>query len=301
MISLRVTEPAPLTNLYCTDDKEKPREDVVYASASNAAADGGFKRFCDLAGCEIDPEVKRVLVTAFYSQMVCAETRAEARGVVQAAERHPHRTTLAALDIRCDLIVDGPFQPEQTAATLYRAFSALDGAPQIIKFSRSAAQEFAVFDSLGLSDAGANESFLVPLRFVVESRFSGRGATGSALVMPAFICSLDAVPHASVNMVLRGLGNISRALSVLHDKGWVHMDVKPGNILLSNTGDWHLTDYDSCARQGSSNAVKVTPRFIPRGLSRHPRPNFDLVLLAATVIFVMDSTWLPDAFTMVDL
>lgn len=233
--------------------------------------------------------------------MVCAETRAEAQGLVQAAERHPHRTTLAALDVHCNLIVDGPFQPEQTAATLYRAFSALDGAPQIIKFSRLAGQEFAVFDSLGLSAAGAKESFLVPLKFVDEALFSGRGMTGSALVMPAFICSLDAVPHASINMVLRGLGNISRALSVLHDKGWVHMDVKPGNILVSDTGDWHLTDYDSCLKQGAGSAANITPRFIPRDLSRHPRPNFDFVLLATTAIFMMDSTWLPDAFSMAHL
>ena len=30
------------------------------------------------------------------------------------------------------------------------------------------------------------------------------------------------------------------------------MDGIPGNILVSDTGDWHLADYDSCSRQGAT-------------------------------------------------
>jgi hypothetical protein len=272
---------------------------VLFAGAENST-DHLFLRFRKLAGCEIDPEVKRVLVTAFYSQMATAESKQEATCLLQAADRHPRRTTLAALDARCNLIVDGPFQPEQTRATLYRAFSALDGTPKIIKFSQCACDEMAVFASLGLSPDDARRNFIVPLEFLDVSSFSGRGVTGSALVMPAFVCSLDAIPHASVDMVLRGVKNIVRALSVLHAKEWTHMDVKPDNILVSETGDWHLTDYDSCSRAGA-RAVKVTPSYIPRGFSREPRPNFDFVLLCVTAIFVMDPRWLPVNFNMVEL
>ena len=259
-----------------------------------------FARFRMLAGCEIDPEVKRVLVTALYSQMATAESNAEVMGLIDAAVRHPHRTTLAALEVRCNLIVNGPFQPEQTRATLYRAFSALDGTPKIIKFSQCARDEMAVFSSLGMTPDDARRNFIVPLEFLDVSRFSGRGVTGSALVMPAFVCSLDAVPHGSVDMVLRGVNNIVCALVALHAKGWTHMDVKPGNILVSETGDWHLTDYDSCSKPGTCSG-KVTPSYIPRYFSREPRPSFDFVLLCVTAIFVLDPRWLPESFTMTQL
>ena len=241
-----------------------------------------------------------MLVTALHSQMAAAESNAEAIGLLQAAERHPHRTTLDALDVHCNLIVDGPFEPEQTRATLYRAFSALDGAPKIIKFSQCARDEMDVYSSLGMTPDDARRNFIVPLEFLDVSSFSGRGVTGSALVMPAFVCSLDAVPHASVDIVLRGVNNIVRALVALHAKGWTHMDVKPGNILVSETGDWHLTDYDSCSKPGTLRG-KFTPSYIPRGFPREPRPNFDFVLLCVTAIFVLDSRWLPESFTMSQL
>jgi serine/threonine protein kinase len=49
--------------------------------------------------------------------------------------------------------------------------------------------------------------------------------------------------HFSVDLVLTIGRQISGALSYIHDKGILHRDIKPGNIMLSESGQAKLTDF----------------------------------------------------------
>ncbi len=60
--------------------------------------------------------------------------------------------------------------------------------------------------------------------------------------------------HLPRERVLRLVTNIANALSYAHARGMVHRDVKPGNILLNETGDAVLTDF-GIARMIQSNRL----------------------------------------------
>lgn len=58
------------------------------------------------------------------------------------------------------------------------------------------------------------------------------------------------------------LVNIARRLSSLHLDGWVHRDLKPGNVLwLTRKQRWTLIDFGLAARTGTLVTASFTPTY----------------------------------------
>ena len=74
------------------------------------------------------------------------------------------------------------------------------------------------------------------------------------------IARSDVAPHEST----RWLWDVARALAHTHAKGWVHRDLKPGNVLLRADGRAILTDYGLAQRVGQpTTAMEGTPGYLP--------------------------------------
>ena len=58
------------------------------------------------------------------------------------------------------------------------------------------------------------------------------------------------------------LVNIAKRLSSLHFDGWVHRDLKPGNVLwLTRKQRWTLIDFGLAARAGATVPASFTPTY----------------------------------------
>eukprot|EP00892_Ulva_mutabilis_P008949 jgi/Ulvmu1/6426/UM003_0055.1 len=58
------------------------------------------------------------------------------------------------------------------------------------------------------------------------------------------------------------IGQVARCLSELHSRGWVHRDLKPGNIIfLPSAGSWTLIDFGLAARAGQPAPRGHTPGY----------------------------------------
>ena len=84
--------------------------------------------------------------------------------------------------------------------------------------------------------------------------------TGHHLKMPIARPSIYPMPKKNLHRIIEQAGS---ALAYMHDKGWIHRDVKPENILYNKSGEVRVIDH-ALARRKAVGLMKMFEGRIPR-------------------------------------
>src|SRR5688572_20571866 len=123
----------------------------------------------------------------------------------------------------------------------------------------------------------------------------------AALVMELFDGSpIEFVMPGTCAEVIRIFHDVADALAALHTAGFVHCDIKPGNILMSSDGHVKVIDFGQACRHGTvKERIQGTPDFIaPEQVKcRACTPQTDVYSLGATMYWAFTRQKMPTLYT----
>ena len=101
------------------------------------------------------------------------------------------------------------------------------------------------------------------------------------MIMPQYSSTLETLRNLTISSGVKLFHQMSQAIKFLHDLGLNHMDIKPSNICLRESGDFVLIDLGSVVMKGlysESTVVYVPKDFQPRE-PRNPHNRYQAVNL----------------------
>jgi serine/threonine-protein kinase len=108
--------------------------------------------------------------------------------------------------------------------------------------------------------------------------------------------NLEDSPTLSLGDVLLVFRLVATGLNAMHQKGFVHCDIKPNNILLSKTGSIKIIDLGQSCKIGTVKPrIQGTPDYIaPEQVRRNPLgPKTDIFNLGATMYWALTGKNVP--------
>ena len=108
--------------------------------------------------------------------------------------------------------------------------------------------------------------------------------------------SLEDAPSLSLGDILLVFRMIATALNAMHERGFVHCDIKPNNILISEEGSIKIIDLGQSCKIGTVKArIQGTPDYIaPEQVHRkHLSHRTDIFNLGATMYWAMTGKNVP--------
>ena len=111
---------------------------------------------------------------------------------------------------------------------------------------------------------------------------------------------LDQRPPRSVMENIDTFLQVARGLKALHELGFVHCDMKPNNIIRSDSGEVRIIDFgQSCAIGTIKERIQGTPDFIaPEQVNRRPvTVQTDVYNLGATLYWCLTGKHVPTVYT----
>ncbi|GIL77537.1 hypothetical protein Vretimale_2937 [Volvox reticuliferus] len=219
------------------------------------------------------------------------------------AQLFPGPSTEGHLLTQLGLRVNGPLFPNPADGPASLLVGATDdGSPVVVKLLRGVGTAGA--QQPGGAEAEACRVLmeskpaavpLVPVRIVTfEIGINHVSVVGrapglyAALCMPRYVSSLRSMVQLSAAAVLAGGRRMVAALEWIHDKQYIHMDVKADNIFVDMEGRWWLGDFGSTVRKGSP-VTSTTTWFAPRKVLDLPaEPQYDWHMLAVALVCEMN-------------
>lgn len=110
--------------------------------------------------------------------------------------------------------------------------------------------------------------------------------------------SMERQPPRTFEEALHALHQVAEALAHMHARGYVHADMKPNNIVLSDRNTAKVIDLgQSCAAGTVKERIQGTPDYIaPEQVHRRPiTPRTDIYNLGATIYWVLTRHHIPTA------
>ena len=121
------------------------------------------------------------------------------------------------------------------------------------------------------------------------------------LLMEYVECTpLDQRPPRTVMENIDTFIQVARGLKALHELGFVHCDMKPNNIIRSDSGEVRIIDFgQSCAIGTIKERIQGTPDFIaPEQVHRRPvTVQTDVYNLGATLYWCLTGKHVPTVYT----
>lgn len=280
-------------------------------SPRSAGASNGSprERFCSLlagAGVRADDLVLAIIARSagLSYRLLVAGTVEEAVALYKAAEATPRTITRVHLR-ETGVIVDGDMAvPGAQTALFFHAFK--HEVPHVLKVPAGGASkvesECALFADV--APRAPPDVFLAPverLEFfhgVQQGERCDVTPLRAGILMPAYAGTLLRLPAPmSAAYALKVLARLAPTLRFLHASGWLHGDVKPGNIFLDYSGCAWLGDYGSSVRLAeAARYTGGTPAYQCADIDPAAAPlRFDLAGLAVTLLLQDGALRLEDA------
>lgn len=176
------------------------------------------------------------------------------RALYEEARDMPGFTTTGAL-FRSGISLGEPadLSFSSSASYFFPATEVDTGKPLVLKQPRFRFRELEVCQEFKLAEVDMDFPLVQSEYRTIQIREGtlekGKREQLHVLVMPRFAGSLATpIRKLSSKCIFTNCQRIITAINWIHQRGYVHMDVKEANIFISTNGNWHLGDFGSCVR-----------------------------------------------------